>query len=160
VIASVLVETMSPWESYNHSHWNRDHPGEAWLGRAFLRGRIVIQALSYGHTYWEGEVGLTNLVDPQTESDPGTRVVAHRLLQLVNLSRTGVYPFDQTWNLPTPLDVRQTTQQMRTELGIHGNTKPPSQFPGITLEHIMDSIVTGQLRMGNIDQPDVVCWQG
>lgn len=148
--------------------WDLSDPKQLALAEAFRRGRTVMQAISYGHNYWELEHGLRYLVDGSVFKGRhgAIRLGTQRLLQLGVLSRVGVELVDETWSMPPIGEIGTVKGQMRRELGVEEAYQTAvregtrvAEFPGVNDEVVVDAILTGRLTVGNPDQPDPVCWR-
>ncbi len=153
--------------------WQTSNPKEAALAAGFRRGRKLLQAISYGHSYWEMENGLEIELNDETLSSQHevVKLGTKRLLQLAILSRVPLTPLetDAHWRLPTFQDIQQAKQEIREELGvteaykeIRGGENPPMyppDFPGISDTAIVDAIVSGKLAMGNSGDPEAQYWR-
>lgn len=153
------------------SSWQRGNSKEAALATGFVRGRKVMQAIAYGHDYWEIEYGMgITLGEVPANQHEGITLVTRRLFQLAVLSRASVAPYDSDshWALPTFGDIVEAKSAVREELGVTGafeaSVRDPNMplyipdFPGIDGAALANAIVTGQLTIGNPEQPEVECW--
>jgi hypothetical protein len=160
------------------NEFNLSNPKEAALASGFRRGRQILQAVSYGHKYWEMEYGLgNNGLGLQLDDEAfkgkheGIKQGTGTLLQLVILSRVPVTPLenDEHWSLPTEEDLMRVKDELREELGVveaHAKiwasvdapTYPP-EFPGVDDKVLIEAITAGKVAIGNLEQPDPQCWR-
>lgn len=138
--------------------------------RAFQRARTIFQAVTHHSTYWELDYGLSVRPDSKALPEETRRARTARLLQLVALSRVRVEPVSADWNMPSRQDVSEVVEEMREETGVaeeylrrrqDPNIKKFSvpDFPGLNDELLAEAILDDQLRVGNPEQPQVVCWR-
>jgi len=138
--------------------WQASHPREANFSQGFRRARTILQAISYGHNYyWAGNYGLQ--VDTGTGPATGSDTATVRLVQLVVLSRVPVIRQPNShWSLPDPANIRASKKQLRRELGLP-TTLDNADFSAISYSTIVDTIIAGEVPIGNPEQPEVQCWR-
>lgn len=166
------IGTPRPFEEIPQvSDWDMADPWESHLGHSFRRGRTVLEAVSYDSQYWATHYCLNRLVDKEASPTlhAGLLLATKQLLQLVVFSRLTVTTVDPHWNMPNLGDVFSTLVEMRTELGVtkealhaayqeHSYWTTPA-FPGVTETSVVDRVMSGQVRVGNAEQPIPVLYR-
>lgn len=139
--------------------WDMDKMRESDLALGFLRGRTILQAISYGRNYWEVEYGLGIELGQRPETEhPGVTVGTRRLGQLATLSRVPINPVGEQWSLPSLADIIASKRQLREELGIASSTNT-SDFSGLVYDSFIDAIIAGEVAIGNPQQPVAQCYR-
>lgn len=161
---------LDPVES--EESWLQGNEKEAQLAQGFQRGRAILQTVAYGHSYWEIETGLGLItLDEEATADlhPGVQEAFKRLIQLVILSRAALSDHDG-WRLPDGHELIQIKEQIKDELGLMhahealvreyteaGRTKEVFGIPdflGCDDKMFVDAILSGQVRVGNPEDPE------
>lgn len=138
--------------------WDMSKMRESALAIGFLRGRTILQAISYGETYWEAIYGIGLQLGKRPETEHPTVTAGTKLLgQLAILSRPPIRPMDAHWSLPIISDILASKQQLREELGIATSTNT-SDFSGLEYDRLVEAIITGEVAIGNPEQQVVQCY--
>lgn len=130
--------------------WQQDNPAEAALAQGFFRGRKLLQAVSYGHTYWRVEYGLGVELDDHFAGQHPTIVAGtKRLFQLVLLSKAAV-EVRGDWTLPTIESLQESDAELCRELGIDEAARfgGRGRFPGVGYDELVEAILAGRVRVG------------